>query len=465
MKILLIDDETTQRNSLKGYLEHIGHIVSEADNADTGISLLDKEHYDVVITDFRMPGMNGLEVVQAVKKHNPLIEVLLVTAFGDIDLAVEAMKAGAYDFLTKPIELDQLELMLRRIDGLRMIVEENLQLRETLSQRISFSKIVSASNAMEKVLNLAARIADSTSNVLIRGETGVGKELVARAIHFAGPRKDKPFIAVNCSALNEHLLESELFGHEKGAFTGAVNGRAGRFEIASGGTLFLDEIGDLPGSVQVKLLRSIQEKTIERVGSNQPIATDVRLITATHRDLKSEMINGRFREDLYYRLNVVTIWVPPLRERREDIQVLAESFLQLHTKERHKTVKGFTPESMDLLMQYNYPGNVRELENAIERAVLLTRMEYIEPGDLPDAIQSGVYDRLDIHGEQITLPISGDLSEMVTRLEKAMVMNALKETNGNQTKAAELLGISEKSVRDRLKKWNISNTHRSALEE
>ena len=461
MNILLIDDEAPQRESLKGFLEHIGHTVQDADLPIKGLELLEKESYDVVITDFRMPGMNGLEVVEKVKACNPLIEIILVTAFGDIDLAVNAIKSGAYDFLTKPIDLDQFELMLGRINDRLMMVEENRQLRESLERQISFDEIVSTSTEMEKVLNLAARIADSTSSVLIRGETGVGKELVARAIHYASPRSDKAFVTVNCSALNEHLLESELFGHEKGAFTGALTSRSGRFEIASGGTLFLDEIGDLPSSVQVKLLRAVQEKTIERVGSNKPVAVDVRLITATHRDLKVEMAEGRFREDLYYRLNVVTIWVPPLRNRRDDIKVLSESFLQKHSHERHKTVKGFTSETLDLLMRYTYPGNVRELENAIERAILLTRMEYIEPGDLPEAIRLGEHKQVVAEGETIQLPISGSMSDVVTMLEKAMLFHALKESGGNQTKAAQMIGISEKSVRDRLKKWGTTNSCRS----
>jgi two-component system NtrC family response regulator len=457
MNILLIDDEAAQRESLKGFLEHIGHTVRDAPAPAEGLKQLEQESYDVVMTDFRMPGMNGLDVVKNVKERNPLIDIILMTAYGDIDLAVNAMKSGAYDFLTKPIDLDQLELMLEKIDERRMMVEENRRLRENLEHQISFDEIVSTSTAMEKVLNLAARIADSTSSVLIRGETGVGKELVARAIHYASPRSEKPFVAVNCSALNEHLLESELFGHEKGAFTGALTSRAGRFEIASGGTLFLDEIGDLPSSVQVKLLRAIQDKTIERVGSNKPVMVDVRLITATHRDLQQEMAEERFREDLYYRLNVVTIWVPPLRDRRDDIKVLAESFLKKYARERHKTVKGFTPEARDLLMRYRYPGNVRELENAIERAVLLTRMEYIEPEDLPEAIQAGDHERVISVGESITLPITGSLPEITMRLEKAMLFHALRECNGNQTKAAQRIGISEKSVRDRLKKWGTAN--------
>lgn len=462
MRILIIDDEPAQCESLRGFLEHLGHTVSTAHDGATGVQLVEQQTVDVVFTDFRMPGMNGVEVVTAIRQRAPLVKVIVITAFGEIDLAVSAMKAGAYDFITKPVDLDQLELMLRRIAEHVQILQENRRLRELVERDTSFASIVSASPAMEHVLNLAARVADSTSSVLISGETGVGKELVARAIHCASPRRDRPFVAVNCSALNEHLLESELFGHEKGAFTGAISSRIGRFEHAAGGTLFLDEVGDLPPSVQVKLLRALQEKTIERVGSNTPISVDVRLIAATHRNLQQEMAAGRFREDLYYRLNVVTIWVPPLRERREDIPVLAERFLAQCTQERHKPVKGFTPEAMDILTRYHYPGNVRELQNAIERAVLLTRTEYIQPCDLPENfLTGGPYEPL-AGQAAITLPLATNLPEAVERLEKAIVLHALKEAGGNQTRAARRIGISEKGVRDRLKKWGLSHDDAAA---
>lgn len=462
MRILIIDDEAAQRDSLKGFLEHLGHAVCTAENGADGVKIVEQQALDIVMTDFRMPGMDGIQVVQEVRRRAPLVKVIIITAFGEIDLAVSAMKAGAYEFITKPIDLDQLELMLRRISEHVQIIQENRRLRELVERDTSFDSIVSASPAMEHVLNLAARVADSSSSILICGETGVGKELVARAIHCASPRRAQPFVAVNCSALNEHLLESELFGHEKGAFTGAISSRIGRFESAAGGTLFLDEIGDLPASVQVKLLRALQEKTIERVGSNTPISVDVRLIAATHRNLKNEMAAGRFREDLYYRLNVVTIWVPPLRERREDIPVLAERFLAACTQERHKPVKGFTPDALDILTRYHYPGNVRELQNAVERAVLLTRTEYIQPCDLPENfVASSPYD-VPVGQAAITLPLATNLPEAVERLEKAIVLHALKEAQGNQTRAARAIGISEKSVRDRLKKWGLSNDDHAA---
>jgi two-component system NtrC family response regulator len=403
-----------------------------------------------------MPGADGVQVVEQARTCNPLVAVILITAFGEIDLAVKAMKAGAHDFLTKPIDLEQLELILLRIAAHKQVVNENVQLRELLQEHAALDQIISVSAPMEKALNLAARIANSNSSVLIRGETGVGKEIVARAIHCASPRRDHPFVAVNCSALNEHLLESELFGHERGAFTGAIAARVGRFEGAAGGTLFLDEIGDLPPTVQVKLLRAIQDKTIERVGSNKTIVVDVRLIAATHRDLADEMAKGHFREDLYYRLNVVTIWVPPLRERRDDIPVLAQHFLRVCTAERHRNIKGFTPEALDILVRYSYPGNVRELENAVERAVLLTRTEYIQSCDLPETMQSATGTQIIAGSPALTLPLSGDMPDAVEQLEKAMVLRALQQHNGNQTKAAKSIGISEKSVRDRLKKWGIA---------
>ena len=460
MNLLVIDDEKTQRDSLTGFLEHIGHNVISAETGQKGLSLLEKSSIHVVISDFRMPGLDGLKVVEKVKKINPAILVILITAFGDVELAVNVMKAGAYDFLTKPIDLDQLEIILKRAEEQFYMSEENKILREKLRQNTSFNDIVSASTQMENVLNLCARVASGTSSVLIIGETGVGKELIARAVHFASERKDKPFIAVNCSALNEHLLESELFGHEKGAFTGAVSAHAGRFEIAHGGTLFFDEIGDMPLSVQVKLLRALQEHVIERVGSTQLINVDVRVITATHRNLEELIERDQFRRDLFYRINVVPIHIPPLRERREDIPVLAEAFLKKYSKEDHREVKGFDNDAMELLMRYNYPGNVRELENAVERAVLLTRSEYIAPKDLPDSIKRSINN---FSGKFITLPVNGKMPEMVEQLEKHMLLSALKKCNGNQSRAANELGISEKSVRDRMKKWDIPTSRKRAV--
>jgi len=454
MKILVIDDEVAQRESLTGFLEHLGYEVLSAATGNEGIELLDKNSINIVISDFRMKGLNGLQVVEEVKKRNPFIEVILITAYGDVDLAVQTMKSGARDFLTKPVDLDQLEIILKRAEEHFFVIEENKMFREILRRGSSFDEIISVSPQMEEILNICARIANGSSNILIRGETGVGKELVAKAIHYASQRKDKPFVAVNCSALNEHLLESELFGHEKGAFTGAHETRLGRFETADGGSLFLDEIGDIPLAVQVKLLRVIQEQTIERVGSSKPIKVNVRLITATHRNLEEEIKKERFRNDLFYRLNVVPIKIPPLRERREDIPVLANSFLKRVVAENHSSVKGLTKEAEDLLISYDFPGNVRELENAIERAVLLTRSIYIKPSDLPEIIQESAPE---FSGDKISIRLNGSMSEAVTQLEKAMLIHALKETNGNQSKAAKKLDLSEKSVRDRLKKWGITN--------
>ncbi|RLD10496.1 MAG: two-component system response regulator [Chlamydiae bacterium] len=453
MNLLVIDDEKAQRESLTGFLEHIGHNVISAETGQKGMEILEKSSVHVIISDFRMPGLDGLRIVEKVKKMDPAILVILITAYGDVELAVNVMKAGAYDFLTKPIDLDELEVILSRAEEQFYMVEENKMFREILNENATFNDIVSVSSQMENVLNLCARVASGISSVLIMGETGVGKELIARAVHFASPRKDKPFIALNCSALNEHLLESELFGHEKGAFTGAVNTHAGRFEIAHGGTLFFDEIGDMPLNVQVKLLRALQERVIERVGSTQLIKVDVRVITATHRNLEELIEENRFRRDLFYRLNVVPIHIPPLRERREDIVVLAQAFLAKYSKENHREVKGFNPEAIELLTRYNYPGNVRELENTVERAVLLTRSEYIEPKDLPDTIQKTISNNF--LGDTITLALNGKMPETVERLEQQMLHSALKKCNGNQTRAANELGISEKSVRDRMKKWNI----------
>ena len=338
MNLLVIDDEKTQRESLTGFLEHIGYNVISAETGQKGLELLGKSSIHVVISDFRMPGLDGLRIVEEVKKIDPSILVILITAYGEVELAVNVMKAGAYDFLTKPIDLDEIEVILSRAEEKFYMLEENKMFKEILHQNASFSNIVSVSSQMESVLNLCARVASGTSSILIMGETGVGKELIARAIHFASPRKNMPFVAVNCSALNEHLLESELFGHEKGAFTGAINAHAGRFEIAHGGTIFFDEIGDMPLSVQVKLLRALQERIVERVGSTQMIKVDVRVITATHRNLLELIEKNRFRRDLYYRLNVVPIYIPPLRERRKDIIVLADAFLSKYSKQNLREI-------------------------------------------------------------------------------------------------------------------------------
>jgi two-component system NtrC family response regulator len=360
------------------------------------------------------------------------------------------MRAGAYDYLTKPIELDELDLLIGRISERRRLISENRTLREQLAEKFSFGGIVSVSREMEEVLNTAGRVATSKASILLRGESGTGKELLARAIHFSSPRRDRPFIAVNCAALNENLLESELFGHERGAFTGADRQRKGRFELADTGTLFLDEIGDLPTQTQVKLLRFLQEETFERVGGSELLSVDVRVVTATNRDLEDLIRRGVFREDLYYRLNVVTIEIPPLRDRRDDIAPTIEHFVARYAREQKKEAMTLTGEAWSALLRYNYPGNVRELENLVQRAVILARGETITLADLPPVVKGLKSEEPHAAGGPPT-----DLPGAIETLEKEYIFESLRINGGNQSKAARDLGISERNLRYRLKKWGV----------
>lgn len=448
--ILVADDESSQRVVLVGYLKQKGYEVLEAKSAEEAIETAKKSIIDIILTDYKMPGKSGLDLLREVKKINPEISVVIITAFGTIEDAVKAMKEGAYDYLTKPIDLDELDLLVKRMIERQQLLSENKMLKEQLSDKYKLSGIIAESKKMEDVLSVAARVAESKASVLLRGESGTGKELLAKAIHFASPRKDKPFIAVNCAALNENLLESEMFGHEKGAFTGADKQRIGRFELADGGTLFLDEVGDLPLSTQVKLLRVLQEQKFERVGSSKTISVDVRVIAATNRDLSLLIQEGRFRDDLYYRLNVVTIEIPPLRQRREDVKPLIEFYSRKFSEETKFPFLSFSKEAVDKLLKYDYPGNVRELENIIHRAVVLSRGELVTVDEIAG--------NLDTQPSEQELQSSVmDLNRQVEQLEKKLVLKALDETKGNQTQAANLLGISERNLRYRLNKWGLKN--------
>ena len=449
-RILIVDDDAPQRKVLAGYLKKQRHVVSEAGTVPEALSRLAAEDIDIVLTDLKMPGESGHDLLLKTRSSFPETAVVLMTAFGTIEGAVQAMRAGAYDYLTKPIELDELDLLIARISERRRLISENRALREQLAEKFSFGGIVSVSRQMEDVLNTAGRVATSKASILLRGESGTGKELLARAIHFSSPRRDKPFIAVNCAALNENLLESELFGHERGAFTGADRQRKGRFELADTGTLFLDEIGDLPAQTQVKLLRFLQEETFERVGGSEVLQVDVRVVAATNRDLEELIRSGGFREDLYYRLNVVTIDIPPLRARRDDIAPSIEHFVALYAKEQKKKAMTFTSEAWNALLRYDYPGNVRELENIVLRAVILARGETITLADLPQVVKGLKPEERHGAGEQPT-----DLPGAIEKLEKDYIFESLRINGGNQSKAARALGISERNLRYRLKKWGV----------
>jgi DNA-binding NtrC family response regulator len=451
-RILLVDDKAHQRIVLSGYLRKQHHTVFEAESAEQALAILQVEPVDIVFTDLSMPGESGHELLVKVRPLYPDIAVVIMTAFGTIEAAVGAMKAGAYDFLTKPIVLDALDLLIGRINERRQLVSENRALKAELASRFSFAGIISESAVMQDLLNTAGRIAQSKASVLIRGESGTGKELIARAIHFSSPRKDKPFVAVNCAALNENLLESELFGHERGAFTGADRQRKGRFEVADSGTIFLDEVGDLPQATQVKLLRVLQESAFERVGGSDTIHVDVRVVAATHRHLEEMITAGQFREDLFYRLNVVALDIPPLRQRRDDIPPLIDHYVTRFAEEQKRSKLSFSREAWDVLCRYDYPGNIRELENIVQRAVLLARTDTILLTELPRSV--------------LTLPLEStlgpplplrDLGSAVEKLEQDMVFEALRRNDNNQSKAARELGISERNLRYRLTKWSARN--------
>ncbi|RIK77363.1 two-component system response regulator [candidate division KSB1 bacterium] len=447
--ILLVDDEAGQREVLAGYLKKKHHTVLEAASATEALTRARQEVVDLVLTDLKMPDKSGFELLKEIRALTPETTVVIMTAFGTIEGAVAAMREGAYDYLTKPIELEELDLLIQRVGERRRLLSENQLLKQQLAEKFKFTGIISQSAAMEEVLNMAGRVAESKATVLIRGESGTGKELIAKAIHFSSPRKDKPFIAVNCAALNENLLASELFGHERGAFTGADKQRRGRFELADGGTIFLDEIGDVPMSTQVKLLRVLQEEQFERVGGTQTMQVDVRVIAATNRNLEEKIKDGSFREDLFYRLNVVSIDIPPLRQRREDIAPALEYFLQKYAGENKRKPLTISKEAMDILLRHDYPGNMRELQNLVERAVVLARGEVITTAELPLPLRN-------LSSERAASPaIPMTLSERVDALEKEMIFDALRETHGNQSKAAERLGLSERNLRYRLQKWGM----------
>ncbi len=442
----MVDDEPAQRELVGGFLRKQGFEVAEAPDGRTALERFRKEPFDLLLTDQKMPGLSGLELLEAARAVTPAVAVIIMTAYGTIETAVAAIKGGAADYLTKPLNLDELLHRIAQVRERQRLIMENRELREALQERHRVEGIIGESGRMQEVLSLVRRVAGSDATILIQGESGTGKELIARAIHYASPRAGAPLVSVNCAALPETLLESELFGHEKGAFTGAVAARKGRFELADGGSLFLDEIGDLPLHLQVKLLRVLQEREFERVGSSRPVAVNVRLLAATHRDLEALVRAGRFRDDLYYRINVVTISLPPLRERREDIPRLLDHFVEKFSRRNGKRIGGLTRDAREALLRYDYPGNVRELENLVERAVILTRDEVIGLEDLP----LGVKER---EGEP-----SGEtsLTVRVEGLERRMIREALARAEGVQTRAAEILGISERVLRYKLKKYGLS---------
>ena len=443
--ILVVDDEEAQRTVLAGFLRKRGFEVLASAGVDDALKLAASRTIDLVLTDLKMSGKTGVDLLNGIREINPEVPVVLMTAFGTVAAAVDAMKRGAADFLTKPIDLDQLEVLVGRTLERRALVFENRELRRQVESRYRLSGLETSNARMAEAINTAARAASSRATILVRGESGTGKELLARAIHYASPRGKNPLVAVNVAALPETLLESELFGHDRGAFTGADREHRGRFELADGGTLFLDEIGDLPRSTQVKLLRVLQEQAFERLGGSRTIRIDVRVIAATNRDLDAMVRSGEFREDLYYRLNVVSIDIPPLRDRREDIPLLVDAFLKRFTAESVSRATGVSREAMDLLLKHPYPGNVRELENLVHRAVVLARGPLITTADLPLHLQ-------EMKSEE---PSAGSFVERVAEFERALIVEALDQADGVQTRAAKALGMSERHLRYKLQKYGI----------
>jgi len=443
--ILVADDEKNIREGLREALMLDGYDVLLAADGKEALGALERGEVDLVISDLKMPRLSGEELLRKVSAEFPTVPVIILTGHGTIESAVQAMHDGAYDFLTKPVNLDRLSLLAKRALGNRELALQNRVLQEELERRSQFSNIIGRSAEMRQVFDLVRQVAPARTSVLITGESGVGKEMIAEALHYGSPRKDKPFIKLHCAALTETLLESELFGHEKGAFTGAIARKRGRFELAHMGTLFLDEIGEINQTVQIKLLRVLEEKRFERVGGEETVEVDARLIAATNRDLKEAIAKGSFREDLYYRLNVVNLHIPPLRERKEDIPLLVAAFLREFSQENGRTIEGIDAKARSALSNYSWPGNVRQLRNSIESAVVLCKGSVITIEDLPPGIRG------EQGGDQVRLPVGTSLAEA----EKELIRYTLAREGGNKSRTAEVLGIGRKTLHRKLQEYGI----------
>lgn len=448
--ILLVDDKSSMRKVLRQTLEGDGNTILEAEDGEKALEVVKSKHVDVIISDIKMPKLDGMSLLKMIKELDNEIVVIIMTAYATIETAVEAMKLGAYDYITKPFSTEQVKITIDKAIERQKLVYENKYLREKLNDQYNYKRIIGNSAKMQPVYELIEKVAPTDTAVLIRGESGTGKELVAHAVHFNSRRKDKAFIKVNCAVLAEGVLESELFGHEKGSFTGAAGKRIGRFELANGGSIFLDEIGDINLSTQVKLLRVLQEKEFERVGGTEIIRTDVRVIAATNKNLEEAIKKGQFREDLFFRLNVVPINVPPLRERREDVERLAYHFLNRYSAEANKKITKIDKKAIDLMARYHWPGNVRELENAIQRAVVLSDGDSIYPSNLPLDVQT--------HHKDDALNLlreDAGLTDKVENYEKELIVKAMEKANQVQTKAAKLLSVNRTALIYKLKKYGL----------
>ena len=448
-RILIVDDEDGMRRLLGRVLTREGYDVTTVGSGADALRQVSRERFDLVVTDIKMPEMDGLELLKELKDYEPSLPIIVMTAYGTVENAVQALRLGAYDYIAKPFETDEIKLTVAKTLERERLLAENRYLHEELEGRYDFSGIIGGSPAMEEVYEMASSVAASNANVLIAGESGTGKELLARSIHYNSLRKEKPFVVLNCAALSEGVLESELFGHEKGAFSGALDQRKGRFERADQGTLFIDEVAEMSLPAQVKLLRVIQEHEFERVGGNKTIRVDVRIVAATNKTLEEEVKEGRFREDLYYRLNVVNINIPPLRSRREDIEPLSRHFLAKYANETGKKITDFAPRALSCLLAHDWPGNVRELQNAIERAVVLSKGSILTPRDFPQGLQGD---------DQICLQLpekGGSLTDILEDLERQLILQTLQREDGSQTRAAETLGIKRTTLRYKMEKYQM----------
>jgi len=448
-RILIVDDEDGMRRLLSRVLTREGYETSAVGSGAEALRLVASERFDLVVTDIKMPEMDGLQLLAELKEYEPSLPIIVITAYGTIENAVQALRSGAYDYIAKPFENDEIKLTVAKAFERERLLAENRYLHAELEGRYDFSGIVGGSLAMQQVYDMASSVAVSNANVLITGESGTGKELLARSIHYSSLRKEKPFVVLNCSAISEGVLESELFGHEKGAFSGALDTRKGRFERADQGTLFIDEVAEMSMAAQVKLLRVIQEHEFERVGGNKTISVDVRIVAATNKKLEDQVKNGNFREDLYYRLNVVNINVPPLRSRREDVEPLSRFFLEKYKSETGKKITDLSPRALSCLLAHDWPGNVRELQNAIERAVVLSKGSVLTPRDFPQGMQGD---------DQICLQIpekGGSLTDILEDLERQLIIQTLQREDGSQTRAAETLGIKRTTLRYKMEKYRM----------
>jgi two-component system NtrC family response regulator len=450
--ILIVDDEKNYLVVLEALLGSEGYEIVTTDNAREAVRSVRESDLDLVITDMKMPGMSGMELLEECKKIRPELPVIMMTAYGTIEMAVEAMKKKACDYITKPFNNEELKLIIKKALENYRLTKENRRLSEALSDRYKYGNIIGKSKSMLKIYDLIGKVAQSRASVFITGPSGTGKELIAKAVHYNSPRKDRPFISINCGALTETLLENELFGHEKGAFTGAVAMKKGRFEVADGGTLFLDEVGDMPTPLQVKLLRVLQEMEFERVGGTRTIKVDVRVLSASNRNIKEDVANNLFREDLFYRLNVMEIEVPPLHERVDDIPLLVRHFVEKYREDKGKNKIELSPEAWKALYTYMWPGNVRELENVIERAVVLNPEGTITPEDLPEEVK-GAETEFDV---ERLVPSNVPLPAALEQIEEKMIRRALKQCNNVQAHAANMLGITKSLIQHKLKKYKIT---------